>query len=238
MNRLITLSRYWFLFVAAIVAGSLFSACGSDSPSGPPAPTGSSTITVMHANPDITSALQFKRDTLTLASLTYGQTGSATIPNGNSTISMRSASGTQLTSANISLDTTVSVWAILVGTLSQPEAFTVSSKKITVGATNVGVRVVNASKTVGDVKVKLNGAAGTSLTSTNLSYKGATNYVEIPVSTTASLVVTKPDDSVILTVTTGPGTFVAGKNYTVVIYGSTDPAADPSVRITSKIVAD
>jgi hypothetical protein len=238
MNRLLTLSRYCFLIVAVVVAGALFSAC-SDEPSGPPPPAGSSTITVMHANADYSSTVRFARDTAVLADdVVFGVPRKATIPNGNSKIVVRSSGGTELKSADVSLDSTFSSWVIFGGTLASPDAFVVKTKKLTPSAGSCAVRVVNASNNAGNVSVRLNSTAGPAFTAEKIPYKGASAYVELQL-TTVSLVVNKEDNSgIILTITTGAGTFQAGKSYTVVIYGSTDPNAGQSVRIQSLIMED
>jgi len=238
MNRLFTLSRFWFVFVAVLAAGALFNAC-SDDPVAPPAPTGTSVVTVMHANAGFTPQVVFKRDTVALATLAYGGTQKVTLPNGNQTVAIRATDGSQLTSAGISLDTTKSTWVFFSGNATTRESFSITANKIVPSTGTAAVRVVNASNNVGDVSIHLNSTAGPAFTQTNVAYKSGTPFVELPVSTTVSLVVNKPDNSgMILTVATGAGVLTAGKRYTVVIYGSSDPNADPSVRLTSVIVED
>lgn len=241
MNRLLAISRFWLFLFAIVIAGAAFSAC-SDDPAAPPPPAGSSKISVMHANTEITGDVLFKRDTTTLSGnqLAYGATASATIPNGNSTISVRALSGSQLASAGVSLDSNSSTWVIFSGTIAQPEAFAVKSTKVNATGPNAAVRIIHASNNAGDVSIKLNDLNGLSFTQNKLAYKNGTSYVTLPVATTSSLVVVKGEGTTatpLLTIGT-TGAFAAGKSYTLVIYGSADPNAAASVKLASKIVED
>lgn len=239
MNRLLTISRIWLLLIAIVAAGAQFSAC-SDDPAAPPAPTGSSKIVVMHANTDNTNEVLFKRDTATLAQLAYGGTATVTIPNGNSTISVRALSGTELKSTGVSLDSSTSTYVFFSGTAAAPEAFAIKTPKVTPSAPNASVRVVHASNNAGDISIKLNDLTGLSFTQNKLSYKSSTSYVTLPVASTNSLIIVKGEGTAatqLLSIGTN-GVFAAGKSYTVVIYGSADPNAATSVKLTSKIIED
>jgi len=241
MNRLLTISRFWLFLFAIVVAAGAFSACGDD-PAGPPAPTGSSKITVMHANTEITGDVLFKRDTTTLSGnqIAYGATANATVPNGSSTIAVRALSGSQLSSAGVSLDSSSSTWVVFSGTIAKPEAFAIKTPKVTASGTNAAVRIIHASENAGEVSIKLNDLNGLSFTQNKLSYKNGTNYVTLPVATTTSLVVVKGEGASatpLLTIGT-TGVFTAGKSYTVVIYGSTDPNAATSVKLRASIIED
>lgn len=235
MHRFSISTRYLLaLIVAAFSVG--LAACGDDSPTSP-GPTGSSTIHIMHTNPGITSDVVFKSDTTTLGRLAYGIAATASVNNGSRTIAVRATDGTQLTSQSFTLDTTLSVWVVFTGNLDTKESFTVSTKKLVPPADNASVRVVHASKNAGDINIKINTVTGFPFTQNKISYKSATEYVTVPVAATNKLIVLKAE-GVGNTLEEIPTAFVSGKSYTVIVYGSTDVNADPSVQLTYKIVED
>lgn len=229
-------SGFLMTLVVMVGLGIGISSCGDDPVA--PQPTGSSKVTVMHANAGITSDVIFKHDTTTLSRITYGAFGSAQVNNGNRRIDVRAIDGSVLGFTDVVLDTTTSTWVFFSGTLTQKDAYKVTTKKLTnVSAGNAAVRVVNASHNAGDIILKLNSLNGSAFTTGNLAYKNGSTYIEIPITTT-QLVAVKPDNTTQLTTIALTGVLATGKHYTVVIYGSTDPNADPSVALTSKVVAE
>ncbi|HVZ40101.1 MAG TPA: DUF4397 domain-containing protein [Candidatus Kapabacteria bacterium] len=236
MNRFSMLLRSLFVLMA-VSAAIGFNACSSDSPSSPPGPVGSSTITVMHANPGFSSDVIFKQDTTTLGRLSYGTLKDAMVNNGTRTIDVRATDGASLTSTSITVDSTVSIWVIYTGSSTEKESFRISNKKLAVTADNAAIRVVHASKTInGNINVKINSATGLPLTQTPIPYQQSSDYVTVPIASTSKLIILRSDNTTQLLEV--PVTFVSGKSYTIVVYGSTDVNADPSVKLTYKIEED
>lgn len=226
------------LFGLAAIAMSVgMGACGSDPVAAPP--PGSSKIIMMHANPGFTAAgVNFKSDTTTLAALTYGMNASVTLANGNRNVKVRAIDGTELGSVDFSLDSSTSQMAIFSGNVGAKEVIKISSPKITITGGTAAVRIVHASSNAGDVVILLNSANGTPFTATNLVYKGATPYKSLSVSSTDSLIVFKSDGVTRLLSIPTKTPLAALKTYTIVLYGSTDPNADPSVQLAAKVIQE
>jgi hypothetical protein len=237
MNRFsVLLRRTATLAVATvgILAGVAMNGCGDD-PVSPPAPTGSTKITVMHANAGFTSDVIFKDGDSTLQRVTYGSALYAQQKNGNRKVDVRATDGSVLTSQDLSLDSTLSVWVIFSGTSTKLESFKVSTKKSTPTGTNTLLRIVNASENLEPITVKIGDANGPALSTSATPYKTATDYVSVAPSTTTSLVILKTNNTPVLTVDVA-SRLLPGKSYTIVIYGSTANGATNV--LTSKIVED
>ncbi len=224
------------LAMAAALLGIGLSSCGDDEPVAPK-PVGFSAVTMMHADPSEPGTVEFRRDTAALATLGYGATGRAVVPNTSATVVVRGASGAQLASASMQPDSSASVWVILSGTSQQHDAYQIRTSKIVPATGNVGLRVVHASSGTPALRVLLNTAAGTAITPVALGYRSATTYVDLPVASTASLVVTADSATALMTIPVA-GQLEAGALYTMVLYGSNNSAADPSVRLTYRLVKE
>lgn len=235
MNRISILLNRLLAFVV-VALGLAVVGCGDD-PAGPSGPTGSSKITVMHANPGYTSDVVFKQDTTTLGRLPYAGALGVNVNNGNRKIDIRATDGSVLTSTDITLDSTVSVWVIFTGIGTDRESFKVSTKKATLSPTNALVRIVHASKNLEPITVKIGDASGPALNTSATPYKQSTDYVSVPPTTTTQLVVLKTNNTQVLVVDVN-GKIQAGKAYTIVLYGSTDPSAADEVKLTSKLIED
>jgi hypothetical protein len=200
-----------------------------------PTPTGSSMISVMHANPAYTSDVIPKRESTTLASaLSYGGSASVSVPNGNSTITFAATDGTELASAQAQLDSSHSAWVIFSGDANERTGFAVVSKKISISSGNAAVRVIQASKTAPPVKIRINDINGLALTNGSIPYKSGSDFVNVPVATTTDLIVVNNNTSDSLMAV--PLTLQAGSQYTVVIYGSASVTGQYG--LTSKVFVD
>jgi hypothetical protein len=239
MIRSTTISTLRWLTLVGITVGTALwlASCSSDA-TGPQA-QGSSNVLTFHANHGLTaSKFNFKIDTATIASLNYGEWAQTLVANGSSTVKVFTTSGTETASSSVSLDSTHSSIVLFCGDDATREAFKVTSPLIAPSGGNCAIRVVHASNNAGDVVVKINSVNGLSFTSSNLSYKNGTDFVELPVASTDSLLVLKPGTTdVILSVQT-KALLSALKNYTIVLYGSTSQNADPSVKFTSKMIQE
>jgi hypothetical protein len=236
MKRFTSFLRYALLTAGLVATGLGFNAC-SDDPAAPSDPPGSSLVTFIQANPGFTSSVVFKLDTATLAGPTpYGTVTNGSVRNGNKKIDVRATDGAVLGTTNVQLDSTMRAWVIFSGNSVDHDVFSVSTKRKTAGAGEAFVRVINASKNVGDVIIKLNSATGLSLTQSKLSYKGVNDYVSLAPSAATQLVVLKDDG--VTPVLNIPVSFVDQASYTVIIYGSADPAAQPDSKLNAKIVSE
>ena len=235
MNRFTSFFRYALLGMALAIVALGFNAC-SDS-TGPSDPPGSSLVTFIQANPGFTNAVVFKLDTATLAGPTpYGTVTNGLVRNGNKKIDVRATDGAVLGTANVQLDSTMRAWVIFSGNSIDRDVFSVSTKRKTAGAGEAFVRVINASKNAGDIIIKLNSASGLNLTQTKLSYKGVNDYVSLAPTSATKLVVLKDDGTTSLLDI--PVSFVDQASYTVIIYGSSDPAAQTEYKLNYKIVSE
>lgn len=224
------------LAMAAVLLGIGLGSCGDDEPVAPK-PVGFSAVTMMHADPSEPGTVEFRGDTAALAALGYGTTGQAVVPNTSAGVAIRRADGSQLASARMQPDSSVSVWVILSGTSQQHDAYQIRTSKIVPAAGKVGLRVVHASSGAPDLRVRLNTSVGTAITPVALGYRSATTYVDLPVASTGNLVVVADSTTTLMTIPVA-GQLEAGSLYTVVLYGSTDSAADPSVRLTYRMVKE
>lgn len=236
MNRS-TFLRRSLLLAGLAVFGFGLSACGDDDPVAPE-PTTSSKVIVMHANPGTSNNVVFKQDVNTLATLGYGTVGTSTVRDGNRTVDVRGLDGSSLGSVGVTLDSTTSTWVLFTGTLTDRAVFKATTKKITPSASSAAVRVIHASHNAGDINLKLNSLNGSPFTTDKISYKGASAYTDLPVSTERLIVVKTSDAATSALEIPLTGQITAGQSYTIVVYGSADAQADPTVKLTSKIVAD
>lgn len=211
--------------------------CGDDPAS--PQPQGSSKMLAFHANHGLTaSKFNFKIDTATIASLNYGESGQPVVQNGSRTVKIFNTSGSEVASANVSLDSSKSNFVVFCGDDATREGFNVNSAKIKPSGGNCAIRVVHASNNAGEVVIKINSTNGLSFTTRNLTYKSGSDYVELPVASTDSLLVLKPGTTDVLLSVQTRTLLSALKSYTVVLYGSTSPNADPSVKLASKLIQE
>lgn len=240
MKRSLSFLRRALLAVGLVAAGLGMNACGDD-PVAPSEPAGSSVVTFIQANPGFTSAVVFKLDTATLAGgpVSYGNVTNAVVKNGNSRkFEVRATDGALLGSTSLKLDSTVRSWVIFTGSSTEKDVFNVSTTRKTAAAGEAFVRVINASKTIGDVTIKLNTPSGLSLNQTKLGYKGVNDYVSLAPASATQLVVMKADNSSTTPLLTIPVTFLDQASYTVIIYGSADAAAQQEYRLSYKIVSE
>ncbi len=223
------------LGLLAIAIG--IAAC-SDDPAAPQA-QGSSHVLTFHANHGLTaSKFNFKIDTATIAGLNYGEWARTLAQNGNRTIKIFNTSGSEVAATDVALDSSKSSIAVFCGDDATREAFRVTSGKITPAGGNCAVRVVHASNNAGEVVIKINSTNGLSFTTRNLAYKNGSDYVELPVASTDSLLVMKPGTTDVLLSVQTRTLLSALKSYTIVLYGSTSSGADPAVRLGSKMIQE
>lgn len=221
--------------VVALVLGVM--SCSDDPAS--PQPQGSSNIFTFHANHGLTaSKFNFRIDTATIASLTYGESAKTMAQNGSRTVKIFNTSGNEVASVGANLDSSKSNFVVFSGDDSNREGFNVNSAKIAPSGGNCAIRVVHASNNAGEVTIKVNSMNGLSFTTRNLSYKSGTDYVELPVALTDSLLILKPGAADVLLSVQTKTLLSALKSYTIVLYGSTSPGADPSVKFASKLIPE
>lgn len=223
------------LFLGLVVAGLGLAVGGCSDTTTEPTPTGTSLISVMHANPAYTSDVIPKRESTTLVStLSYGSAATVTVPNGNSTVKFAATDGTELASAQAQLDSTHSAWVIFSGDANERTGFSVVTKKISIATDNAAVRIIHASKTAPPVKVKINDINGLALTNGSVPYKSGTDFVNVPVATTTQLIIVNNNTSDSLM--TVPLTLQSGSQYTVVLYGSASVTGQYG--LTSRVAVD
>ncbi|MDB5034399.1 MAG: hypothetical protein JWQ98_1640 [Chlorobi bacterium] len=232
MNIRITLIQRLCMVLMLVAAGFGLNACSDTATA--PAPAGSSTVTIFHANPAYTSDVVVRNDTTTLATLAYGTSGTASVGNGSRSFTFRATDGTQLASTSITLDSTIAPWVIFSGDAGGKDGFSINTKKISATVGESAIRVINASKNAGDITLKVNSLTGASFTASALSYQKATDYVTFPSASTTKLIVLKGGNSILEI----PLFLSDTKSYTVVIYGSTDAAAVAPYKLAGKVIAD
>lgn len=211
--------------------------CGDDPVA--PQPKGSSKMLTFHANHGLTaSKFNFKIDTATISSLSYGDWAQTLVQNGSRTVKIFNTSGSEVASASVNLDSSKSNFVVFCGDDATRESFNVNSAKITPAGGNCAIRVVHASNNAGEVVIKINSTNGLSFMTRNLTYKSGSDYVELPVASTDSLLVLKPGTTDVLLSVPTRTLLSALKSYTVVLYGSTSQNADPAVKLASKLIQE
>ena len=118
------------LFIGIAAALALAAGACGDGEAISPKPVGFSYITMMNAGFATEGELEFRRDTARLGRLSYGGIDSALVPNLSTIVTVRSADGSQLATASVQPDSTVSAWVIFSGTAQQRDAYQVRSTKI------------------------------------------------------------------------------------------------------------
>jgi|GEM_PF-3120185 len=239
MNRSTRLFKSLLAAAALALPAIAMTGCGDDDPVTPPAPAGNSTINMFSANPGLgtSTPIRFRRAGVDLATVNYGTTKTATIPNGNSTIDIVAADGSGLGSASLSLDSTKRAIVLFSGKVDQKDAYAVTTALTTPQSGNAAVRVVHASQNAGDIGVKVNSVNGLPFTN-SLSYKNGTAYLDLPVLSLTQLVITKANDTTeLLSIPITPG-LGNGKRYAVIVYGSADPAALPDAKLKAEIIEE
>jgi len=239
MNRFTAhpVARLFTLATVALVLALWATSCGDD-PAAPQA-KGSSAVLTFHGNHGlIASKFNFKIDTATIASLAYGEWAKTTVANGSPTIRVFSTSGTEVASQGVSLDSTHSTIVMFCGDDATRESFKVTSSRIVPSGGNSAIRIVHGSNNLGDVIIKINSTSGLAFQANNLTYRSGTNYVELPVSTTDSLLVMKPGTTDVLLTIPTKTLLSALKSYTIVLHGSTSSNADPVAKLASKLIQE
>jgi hypothetical protein len=234
-SRVLTSS---LLLGAAVIAGS-FSACSDDTVAPDPNLGKKAPITLLNVNTDLFAPVIFADGTTNISSsVPYGVETVVQTQIGDRTIAVKSISGsTTYSSTGVKIDTTRPVWVVHTGTASAPTAFAVDAVGSTPSAGKALVRLIHATKDLnGTVTLKLGDKDGATLAS-NVEYKKASTFTSVDTNQ-HTLVLTKAATTDTLEVPAIPVNLVAGKLYTVIVYGSPSASADPAVKLTAKIVAE
>jgi hypothetical protein len=238
--RFSTILKSGLLLGAAVIALG-FSACSDDEPTSPINP-GTSTITVFHANYDYTSSVNFKVGTTAVASsVSYGSAVQGPATNGNTNVVIQALGGTPLANTTVQIDSTRSVWVILAGEGQTSEAIGITGPKPsmpTAGSANL--RVIHASKNGPPMDVRIGAPNGSTL-ATDVVYKDAEPlaFAAVPIATTTNLYLMKKGLATMAdTIAVVPVTLEDMKTYSLIVYGSSNAGADPSVKLTTRLVAE
>jgi hypothetical protein len=234
-------SLLWNSVLLAAVAAVGISGCSDDTVAPDPNAGKTSAITIFHAVPDYTTPVVVRASNTVISnSLAYGAptTAQAQIGSGT-TVSVKSSAGTDLGSTGLQIDSTRSVWVLFAGLFTGSGAqkstvFGFSDPKPTVSATKALVRLIHASPNAPSVSLRIGDSTGADL-ATNISYKNKSDFKSVD-TTNKTLVVTKETGNTQLL--SLPVTLVAGKVYTVIVYGSADVAAVDPYKLAAKIVAE
>jgi hypothetical protein len=227
------------LLLGTAVMAFGFSACGDDVVAPDPNLGKKAPITLLNVNTDLFAPVIFADGTTNIStSVPYGVETVVQTQIGQRTISVKSISGsTTYASTGVQIDTTRPVWVVHTGTASAPAAFAVDAVGGTPSAGKALVRLIHATKDVnGTVSLKIGDKDGATLASNVEKYK-ASNFTSIDTNQ-HTLVLTKAATTDTLEVPAIPVNLVAGKLYTVIVYGSPSASADPAVKLTAKIVAE
>lgn len=226
------------LLLGALSVGS--TGCGDDPAPAPPPPT-YAPITGFNGITD-QQVIQFKiGDAIVAGNSAYGNP--TTIPQalvGSQTeVKVLTNDGIQLASAKVAIDSNRSVWVLAAGRSvagSTPSIWGVSHEEPTAPAGRALVRMIHASVDAGKVDVHESDAFGANV-ATNLEYKGSSNFTSVSPAVNALSVTTAGTNTEILSIPVNPK-LDSGKVYNIVLYGTTNPDAVESLKLTAKIVPE
>lgn len=206
------------------ITGLLLTGCGDDPVDpGPPEPEGFSRTTFFHANPAYTSEVYFYRgDTTDLSvNLAYGKFVTREVPNGSDVkYSVKAADGTSLSSTSARFDSTLKEIVIFTGDANTREVIIASANSLTsIGASNAAVRFVHAEKDAQKKQILVNDTNGLVLTASTVSYKGGSEFVQVPTSSTARFWIVDPEKKE-TAIEVPAGNLTPGEHYTIVLHGA------------------
>jgi hypothetical protein len=236
--RFSTVLKSSVLLGTAVIALG-FSACSDDTVAPDPNLGKKSSVTLLNVNTDLPVPVIFADGTTNISSsVPYGVETVVQTQIGDRTISVKSTSGTTTyASTGVKIDSTRPVWVVHTGTASAPVAFAVDAVRSTPSAGKALVRLIHATKDVnGTVTLKLGDKDGATLASNIEKYKAST-FTSVDTNQ-HTLVLTKAATTDTLEVPAIPVNLVAGKLYTVIVYGSPSTQADPAQKLTARIVAE
>jgi hypothetical protein len=200
-------------------------------------------LLLLHANPGFSNPVVFYDGTTLIANVAYGAPSQQAVQIGSRTINVKATDGTQLTSAsNLQIDSMHTAWVIHTGSANDSKTIANSTLRDTAAmrtALNSGmalVRLINASKTVGKVALRVGSSLGSKVAD-NLDFQGVSSYTAID-TTNHKLIFTKETGTDTIAVNPVTVNVEAGKTYSVVIFGSADPAAVDPNKLNAIIVTE
>jgi len=174
-------------FALALLAALAASACSDDNNATAPASTAQ--LRVVHASPDAPNVDVFVDNTAALTNVAY-EAASAylEVPSGSRNLQVRATGTTTVViDQTATLDAGKAYTVIATGPVASIEPLVLTDDQTSPAAGNVRVRLVHASPTAGNVDIYVTSTTAditnATPTLTNVAFRAASNYLEVPAGT-------------------------------------------------------